>query len=160
MTSRPMTGWREWVALPDLEIPAIKAKIDTGARTSALHTFDLDTFIENGCEYVRFRIHPLQRRRNIEIACVAPVIERRIVRDSGGHAEQRLVILSDVRLGDNTWSIEITLTSRDDMLFRMLLGRNALSQAGLTVDPSKSYVFGRKPAHVYKGRQTMIDSKP
>lgn len=159
MTPRFMTGWREWVALPALGIPAIKAKIDTGARTSALHTFDLETFTENNHEYVRFRLHPLQKRTDIELACIAPVLERRIVRDSGGHAEERLVIRSDVLLGSNSWPIEITLTNRDDMLFRMLLGRSALSQAELTVDPAASYLYGRKLARVYKQLNSKPDSR-
>jgi hypothetical protein len=154
MTSRPVTGWREWVALPALGIPAIKAKIDTGARTSALHTFDLETFADNGLEYARFRLHPLQKRTDIELTCIAPVLEQRIVRDSGGHAEERLVIRSDIVLGSMNWPIEITLTNRDDMMFRMLLGRSALRGAELIVDPAASYRFGRKLARVYKQHKT------
>lgn len=154
MTSRPMTGWREWVALPTLGIPAIKAKIDTGARTSALHTFGLETFTLEGREHVRFRLHPLQRRKDIELTCVAPVTDRRIVRDSGGHAEERLVIVSDIQLGTNSWPIEITLTSRDDMLFRMLLGRSALAEVDVVVDPSSSYLYGRSLGRAYKKLNT------
>ncbi len=99
MTNRTIIGWREWLALPSLGIPAIKAKVDTGARTSALHTFDLSTFESDGHEYVKFRIHPLQKRTDIEIECTAPVIDRRVVRDSGGHAEERIVIKTDLSLG-------------------------------------------------------------
>lgn len=143
MTTRPIIGWREWLALPSLGIPAIKAKIDTGAKTSALHTFDMATYTEDNHEYVRFHIHPLQKRTDIELECIAPVVERRVVRDSGGHAEERIVITTDLAVGAKTWPIEITLTSRDDMLFRMLLGREGIRGGGLLVDPAASYVNGR-----------------
>lgn len=146
MTSRTAIGWREWLALPELGIPAIKAKVDTGARTSALHTFDLNTFTENGEEFVRFRIHPLQKRTDIELECTTRVTDRRVVRDSGGHAEERIVISTDVELGDNRWPMEITLTSRDDMLFRMLLGREGMRAGGVLVDPAASYLTGRSLA--------------
>lgn len=150
MTSGTRIGWREWLGLPTLGIPAIKAKIDTGARTSALHTFDLQTFTQDSQEYVRFRNHPLRKRLDVELECTAPVIDRRVVRDSGGHAEERLAILTDVALGTRVWSIEITLTSRDDMLFRMLLGRAGMRAGGLVVDPSASYLNGRiSPKRVY-----------
>lgn len=153
MASRPLIGWREWVALPALGIPAIKAKVDTGARTSALHTFDLDTYTQGGHEYVRFCIHPLQRRTDIVLECQAPVLDRRMVRDSGGHAEERLVINTELALADRRWTIEVTLTSRDDMMFRMLLGRGGLRAGGLVVDPGASYHYGRHGARVYKTRK-------
>lgn len=143
MTTRPVIGWREWLALPSLGIPAIKAKVDTGARTSALHTFDLSTYTESGHEYVRFRIHPLQRRVDIELECTAPILERRVVRDSGGHAEERVVIAANLTLGERSWPIEITLTNRDDMLFRMLLGREGIRAGNLLVDPAASYIHGK-----------------
>lgn len=148
-SDKTRVGWREWLALPDLAIPAVKAKIDTGARTSALHTFDLATFIENDQEFVRFRLHPLQRREDIELQCTAAVIDRRVVKDSGGHAEERLVIASQVRLGEHCWPIELTLTNRDDMMFRMLLGRSALKSAGLLIDAGSSFVLGRQLAKAY-----------
>ena len=113
-------GWREWLALPQLGIPAVKAKIDTGARTSALHTFSLEEFTEAGRRMVRFGIHPLQKRRDIELFCEAPVLERRRVKDSGGHIEKRYVIQTAVALKNELWQISITLTNRDGMLFRML----------------------------------------
>lgn len=148
--SSPQTlGWREWLALPELNIPAIKAKIDTGAKTSALHTFRIETFRKRGGEYVRFWIHPLRPRSDIEIVCEAPVADRRIVRDSGGHAEQRYVILTRIQAGERQWPAHITLTSRDDMLFRMLLGRTALVDGGFEVDPGISYRLGRKLARAY-----------
>ena len=145
-------GWREWASLPELGIPAIKVKVDTGARTSALHAFKLETFTRGGREYVRFWIHPMQRKTEIEITCEAPVLDKRTVRDSGGHAEERYVIKTPVRIGERQWEIELTLTSREDMLFRMLLGRSAIVDGGLTVDPDKSFLCGRKSRKIYKSR--------
>jgi hypothetical protein len=96
---RIILGWREWLALPDLGIPAIKAKIDTGARTSALHAFEIDSFTEGGIEQVRFKIHPIQKRSDIVLVCQAPVVDRRRVSDSGGHREMRFVIRSGITIG-------------------------------------------------------------
>jgi hypothetical protein len=144
-------GWREWLALPELGIPAIKAKIDTGARTSALHAFTLQPFRANGRLQVRFGIHPLQRRKDIKINCVADVIDQRVVRDSGGHKETRYVIQTPMRMGDHQWPIEISLTNRDSMLFRMLLGRTAM-QLHVLVDPGASFLTGRQLARIYRAR--------
>ena len=135
-------GWREWLALPELKVPAIKAKIDTGARTSALHAFLVEPFINDGCQMVRFGVHPLQKRLDIEIFCVAPVKDFREVSDSGGHKEMRYVIETEILLGEFSKRIEITLTNRDNMKFRMLLGRTAME--GLLIVPDKSYLMGRK----------------
>lgn len=145
---RSPIGWREWLALPQLGIPAIKAKIDTGARTSALHTFSLEEFSAGGQRMVRFGIHPLQKRKDIELFCEAPVLERRRVKDSGGHSEKRYVIQTEVVLKNDVWRINITLTNRDAMIFRMLLGRTAVEKR-FVIDPGRSYTAGRSLAKNY-----------
>lgn len=135
-------GWREWVYLPDLHIDKIKAKIDTGARTSCLHAFEIDPYTEDGVEKVHFLIHPLQKRDDIVDECNAVVVDKRMVSDSGGHREMRYVIATRMVLGPHEWDIEMTLTSRDSMLFRMLLGRTAMENR-VRVDPAKSYLQGK-----------------
>lgn len=136
-----LVGWREWVALPGLGIARIKAKIDTGARTSAIHAYFVEPYAEKGAPWVRFGVHPVQGEESPAIICAAPVTEKRLVRDSGGHEEVRAVILTDVCLGADTWPIEATLTNRDSMKFRMLLGRTALRRRHL-VDPARSFLGG------------------
>jgi len=140
----PLLGWREWVSLPDLGIEYIKAKVDTGARTSALHAFSCDIYYEKGVKCVRFRIHPWQKCTEIEQQCQAEVVDERIVSDSGGHRERRLVIATTVCLGEKCWPIEMTLTNRDNMQFRMLLGRTAI-RGLFAVQPGASYLIGDKP---------------
>ncbi len=134
-------GWREWVSLPELGIEHIKAKVDTGARTSALHAFFIEPFAKNGKTWVRFRIHPLQDNSELIVEAEAPVIDRRSVRDSGGHKEHRYVIETTILVGDAPARAEVTLTDRESMLFRMLLGRTALKKR-YTVDPEYSYLLG------------------
>ena len=141
-------GWREWVALPDLNIPAIKAKIDTGAKTSSLHAFDIEVFRADGGQKVRFGIHPLQRNTDIVLYCEADIKERRTVTDSGGHREERYVIFTTLSLGDYRWPIEMTLARRYNMKYRMLLGRSALHGRFL-IDLDKSYMFGRSLPKAY-----------
>ena len=141
-------GWREWLSLPDLGIQAIKAKVDTGARTSALHTLGIEPFEKDGILRVKFRIHPLQRRKDIEIICAADVVDRRRVTSSDSQSEMRYVIRTSVVLGDLKWPIELTLTNRTSMRFRMLLGRAAVSEK-LLVDPAKSYLAGRRLSKFY-----------
>lgn len=131
-------GWREWLALPELGIPAIKAKIDTGARTSALHAWRVEPFTEGGAPWIRFFLHPLQRDTDRSLVCATPVHDRRVVSDSGGHRERRYVIESAVTIGAHRRRIEMTLTDRDTMLFRMLLGRQAMH--GLRVLPEASFL--------------------
>ena len=124
-------GWEEWVALPELGLPAIKAKVDTGARTSALHAFFVEPFGTKRHQRVRFGVHPIPRRADIQIVCTAPVVDRRDVTSSNG---------------DREWEIEVTLTNRDAMSYRMLLGRQAIG-GGVLVDPGSSF---RQPRLRYK----------
>lgn len=142
MTTAPLLlGWREWASLPTLNIPLIKVKIDTGAKTSALHAYDLEIIENDGKKYAHFVIHPLQKNDIICRKVVAEVIDMRIVRSSSGHKEERPVISSTIKVGNYAWDIEITLTKRDIMHHRMLLGREAMSL--MLIDPSKSYCQGR-----------------
>jgi hypothetical protein len=138
----PVIGWREWVALNDLKIDPIKAKVDTGARTSCLHAFDLEFFRKAGKEYVRFKVHPKQRSAEKTISCQAKVLEYRRVKSSNGKSERRPVILTQVKLMGQSWPIEVTLTNRDEMGFRMLLGRESIKKRFI-VDVSRSYCADR-----------------
>lgn len=139
----PAIGWREWLSLPELGIHKIKAKIDTGARSSAIHAFDIETFRCDGKDRVRFKVHPYQRDGIRTAIADAEVLDEREVRNSGGHAELRWVILTPVELQGYRWPIELTLTNRDVMGFRMLLGRQAVRRRFL-VDPGSSFLLSHK----------------
>lgn len=132
-------GWREWISLPELNIDNIKAKIDTGARTSAIHAFQLKPFKQNNTHKIRFSIHPLQQNNEKIMTCIADISDIRWVTDSGGHREKRYVIHTLMKLGKLKTQIEITLTNRDTMKFRMLLGRRALINHFI-VNPANSYM--------------------
>lgn len=138
---KPILGWREWVSLPELGIEHIKAKVDTGARTSALHACYVERYTHEGQDWVRFGVHPLQGGTTQLIECRAPVKEIRRVTDSGGHAEWRPVIESRVLVGKRSRVIELTLTDRENMRFRMLLGRSALKPY-YCVDSGRSFLMG------------------
>jgi hypothetical protein len=137
-------GWREWLSLPELGLTHIKAKVDTGAKTSCLHAFEVDPYTENGVEMVRFLMHPVQKNTEIVQECRTRIIDQRQVSDSGGHQELRYVIETRLDLGEHAWNIEVTLTNRDTMAFRMLLGRSAM-EGRLLVNPQKSFLLGNQP---------------
>lgn len=149
----PVIGWREKVALPALAITSVKAKIDTGARTSALHAFDIEVFEQEfeqeRVKFVRFKVHPSQRSRKTTITAEAKLLEMRKVRNSGGQTETRPVIQTTVSVGKQQWPIELTLTNRDEMGFRMLLGRQAIRRRFL-VDAGQSYLQSAAPTHKLK----------
>ena len=140
-------GWREWIALPELGVTAIKAKIDTGARSSAIHAFHVKTFWKDEKRWVRFQMHPFQRNSSNTITAEAEILDEREVRNSGGHVEKRIAILTTVELQDRRWPIELTLTNRDVMGFRMLLGRAAV-RGHFLVNPGKSYLLSKKPTNL------------
>jgi hypothetical protein len=135
----PIIGWREWLALPLLGVEAIKVKVDTGARSSALHAFEIECFQRQGKRLVRFQVHPFQRQTQPTIVAEAEVVDHRVVRSSGGHETERPVILTDVILNGERWLVELTLVGRDSMGFRMLLGRQAVRDRFL-VDPARSFL--------------------
>lgn len=140
MNKKLLVGWRETLSLPELGIARINAKIDTGARTSCLHAFRVEPYQQNNETWVRFWLHPKQHDFQEEIECNAKVIDERIVRDSGGHEEKRYVIETQLQIGRDGWSIEITLTNRENMAFRMLLGRTAMHHR-IIVDPVQSFLI-------------------
>lgn len=145
-------GWREWISLPTLGVEWIKAKIDTGARSSSLHAFNVETFQREGRDFVRFQVHPFQRDGQTVIPAEAELVEFRRVRSSGGHETIRPVICTTIELLGTRCAIELTLASRDTMGFRMLLGRQALRQRFL-IDPEASYIGGRPPRRKRRGNQ-------
>ncbi|MGL5805419.1 MAG: ATP-dependent zinc protease family protein [Xenococcaceae cyanobacterium] len=138
-----IVGWRELIDLPDLKIRGIKAKIDTGARSSALHAYHIEEFKSNGKTMVKFFVHPYQRDTKQTAIAEAKLLEYRQVRSSGGHIQLRPVVETIVKLGHKQWSIELTLTNRDVMGFRMLLGRQAVRHKFL-IDPGKSFLQSKE----------------
>jgi hypothetical protein len=149
----PIIGWSEWLSIPSLSIERIKAKVDSGARTSAIHAYDIKTFSDGGAPHVSFVVHPRQRSRQNMVQCIAPLLDERSVRSSSGHEGRRYVIEVEVCLGGHTWPIELTLADRDAMGFRMLLGRQAVSGRFL-IDPGRTSVIGRSVADI---RNTVIN---
>ncbi len=156
---REVLGWREWLALPDIHVKSIKVKIDTGARTSALHAFDVEFFRKGGKKHVRFKIHPKQRDSERTVSAEALLIDERVVRSSSGRAELRPVVLVNAKWKDHVWPIELTLTRRDVMGFRMLVGRQAI-RGRFLVDPGRSYLGGRPPRRKKKKTTTKKGKRP
>lgn len=153
--SLPILGWREWLALPEFDIVHIKAKIDTGARTSALHAFFIDPYFKGGQHWIMFGIHPDQHNTNIAIECHAPVKDRRLVSDSGGHKCRRYVIETWMILGHSAIMAEMTLTNRDSMKFRMLLGRTAMRNNFL-INPQVSFLQEKPDKTLYQNWKTKL----
>ena len=140
--SQAIVGWREWVALPQAGVDWVKAKIDTGARSSSIHAFDLEILEQDDREWVRFSIHPWQRSDEEAHELTLPLLDRREVRSSNGQTEQRYAVAMDVTLAGRTITTVMTLSNRDEMGFRMLIGREALER-GFLVDSSRSYAGGK-----------------
>ncbi len=144
-------GRREWISLPDLGLAAIKAKIDTGAKTSSLHARNIKLIGSASRPRVRFTVHPIPMRPKIAIACEADVIDERAITSSNGAQERRLIIRTAIRLGDRTWRVEMGLTDRSVMTSRCLLGRQAIP-ADMLVDPSSSFLQPRLSSRLYSTR--------
>lgn len=141
-TEKMVIGWREWVQLPDLGVLEMKAKVDTGADNSSLHAFNLERFVRDGTEYVRFEIHPKQRSKKPTIPCEAPLAMEKKVKNPGGRTELRPVIRTRVVVAGVELMALVNLTSRDEMGFRMLLGRRAV-RSKFVIDPGRSYLGPR-----------------
>ena len=147
---RTLIGWREWVAFPTWGVEAVKAKVDTGARTSAMHAFDLESFERDGAPWVRFAVHPWQRSSEDEIVVEAARIDHRTITSSSGTRTDRPVVRSRIDIAGEAFDVELTLTRRDEMGFRLLIGREALRQR-FVVDPARSYLGG-KPSRAVRRR--------
>jgi ribosomal protein S6--L-glutamate ligase len=150
--SRPLTfGWEEWVALPGLGLPAVRAKVDTGARTSALHAFGIEPFGPASRPRVRFGVHPIPGRPDVEVTCAARLVGRREVMSSNGEAELRFVVGAKLEVAGRRWPIEVSLTNRDSMAYRMLIGRQAMEAAGVLVDPGRGLLQPKLSYRAYDG---------
>lgn len=137
-------GWREWASFPDLGVDAIKAKVDTGARTSALHAVDTESFEKDGATWVRFGVVARGHSEATAVPVEAALLEWREVRSSNGIVQRRPVIETELGLGDGAWDVELTLSDRSLMGFQLLLGRQALRNK-VVVDPGRSFLLGRTP---------------
>jgi ribosomal protein S6--L-glutamate ligase len=142
MQDKVIVGSEEWCSFPDLGVPTIKARVDSGAKTSALHAVNISPFQKNEENWVKFDINPIQNNTKTVIHCQAPLVDKRIVKSSSGFREQRYVIKAEIQIGETHWDVELTLTNRDSMGFRMLLGREAMS-GRLLVDPEQKYLLGQ-----------------
>ena len=138
---KTIIGSEEWCEFPQLGIPLIKARVDSGARTSAIHAFNIHPFRKNGSQFVSFEVHPLQNNRRTVIRCESEVVDRREIKSSSGVSEKRYIIRTKLQLGDRCWDIEVSLANRDSMGFRMLLGREAMEKK-ILVDPSEKLIMG------------------
>ena len=150
-------GWEEWISLPKLGLPALKAKIDTGARTSALHAFDIETFGSNQNPHVRFMVHPIPGRNDLVIPCSAPIIDRREVTSSNGESESRYVIETEFSVGGRSWPIEVTLTNRLGMAMHMLVGRQALLPE-ITINATERFCQPELNYDLYHSTRAMRES--
>tara|TARA_R110000868_G_scaffold160018_2_gene389286 strand:+ start:18 stop:512 length:495 start_codon:yes stop_codon:yes gene_type:complete len=140
---RLLVGRFEWCSLINLKIPAIKVKVDSGAKTSSLHAFDIQPYVKEGVAYVKFKVHPLQGNSTLAVKCRAKIIDTRTIMSSNGHAERRFVIMTKLQLGEQIWPIELTLSNRDPLRFRMLLGREAMGNHTVIV-PDKMLIQGHR----------------
>lgn len=152
---KPIIGWREYVALPDLDISSIKVKVDSGARTSALHAENLEFYKKGRNEYVKCAVYPLQRSKKTKVIVHLPVLEKRWIKSSVGHKTFRPVILTNLKIGEFEHKIELTLVNRDIMGFRMLLGREAIRKRYL-LDAGKSFLIGPKPSKKVKKKKPAL----
>ncbi len=148
-SNKIILGSEEWASFPELGIPTIKARVDSGAKTSALHAVNITPFLKDGENWIKFDINPIQNNVKTIIHCEALIVDKRVVKSSSGYREQRFVIKTDLKLGDEIWPIEVTLTNRDSMGFRMLLGREAMS-GRILVDPEQKYLLGQPTSESLK----------
>jgi ribosomal protein S6--L-glutamate ligase len=143
-TPKLISGWREWAALPDLQVEKIKVKLDTGARTSSLHAFEIEPFVHDGEDWLQFDVHPLQDNERVRLTCRCPIVDYRWITSSSGHKQKRFIIQTTLKMGEFSSLIEISLANRDEMGFRMLIGRNAL-KGRVLVDSSHSFLLTHRP---------------
>jgi hypothetical protein len=144
--SNTLAGWREWIQIPDVGVHWIKAKLDTGAQTSSIHAYDITEFQRDGADWVRFRVRPWQKSVDDQVEIELPVHDRRVIRSSNGLSEQRIVVKMHLVMVGHKVTALVTLTNRDQMGFRMLIGREALKR-GFDVTSSRSYLGERAPKH-------------